>query len=247
MISDAHGYYLFANKSEILYSLLCGISVVVSNLKPQTDWHVQYFLEESTDCEIQPGCTVGLQYRRDCQAVRLGPGARIRTGSIIYADVVAGQGLQTGHNVLIREHTTLGDYVVVGTNSIIEGQVVIGDFVKIESNCYIPTGVRIGSRVFLGPNVTLTNDRYPLKLRDQYRAEGPILEDGVTLGGGVVVCPGVRIGEDSFVAAGAVVTKDVAPLSMVKGVPARAEPLDPKLHERNLALSWRKHLETGDG
>lgn len=200
------------------------------------------FMAAAEDCQVQPGSIVGLQYRAGCQPVQLGSGARIRAGTIIYADVQVGDDFQTGHHVMIREKTVIGDHVVVGTNTVIDGQVTIGDFVKIESNCYIPTHVRIGSRVFLGPNVTLTNDRYPLKLRDQYVPEGPILEDGVTLGGGVVVLPGVRIGHDSFVAAGAVVTKDVPPCSLVVGVPGKVSPLPEKLQERNLALSWRKYL-----
>jgi acetyltransferase-like isoleucine patch superfamily enzyme len=200
------------------------------------------FWEGGRDCQIQSGCIVGLKYRDDCQAVKLGRGARIRAGTIIYADVQADDDFQTGHHVMIREKTIIGKHVVIGTNTVIDGHVTIGDFVKIESNCYIPTQVKVGSRVFLGPNVTLTNDRYPLKLRNEYIPEGPIIEDGVTLGAGVVVCPGVRIGHDSFVAAGAVVTKDVPPLSMVKGVPGRVSPLPEKLRERNLALSWRKYL-----
>jgi len=91
--------------------------------------------------------------------------------------------------------------------------------------------------------VTLTNDRYPLKMRDRYAPEGPVIEDGVTLGAGVVVCPGVRIGHDSFVAAGAVVTKDVPPQSLVMGVPGRCRPLPEHLRERNMALSWRHFLK----
>jgi acetyltransferase-like isoleucine patch superfamily enzyme len=201
------------------------------------------FIEGGEGCIIQPGCMVGWQYREGCQPVRLGRGGVIRAGAIIYADVQAGDNLQTGHHVLIRERTRMGHQVVIGTNTVIDGDVFIGDFVKIESNCYIPTHVTIGSRVFLGPNVTLTNDRYPLKLRDSYVPEGPILEDGVTLGGGVVVCPGVRIGHDAFVAAGAVVTRDVPPHSMVMGVPGRISPLPDKLRERNMALSWRKFLQ----
>lgn len=200
------------------------------------------FWEGGKDCQIQSGCIVGLKYRDDCQPVKLGDGARIRVGTIIYADVQVGDDFQTGHHVMIREKTIIGNHVVIGTNTVVDGNAAIGDFVKIESNCYIPTHVKIGSRVFFGPNVTLTNDRYPLKLRDQYVPEGPIIEDGVTLGAGVVVCPGVRIGHDSFVAAGAVVTKDVPPLSMVMGVPGRVTPLPKKLQERNLALSWRKYL-----
>jgi acetyltransferase-like isoleucine patch superfamily enzyme len=200
------------------------------------------FMEACDDCQIQAGAIVGLNYAPGVDPVRLGKGARIRAGTILYADVIAGDDFQTGHNVLVREHTTIGDHVVIGTNTVIDGAVSIGNFVKIESNCYIPTHTTIGSRVFFGPGVTLTNDRYPLKLRNEYVPQGPVIEDGVTLGGGVVVLPGVRIGHDSFVAAGAVVTRDVPPLSLVRGVPGRVAPLPEKLRGRNLALSWRKYI-----
>ncbi len=203
---------------------------------------IDHFAEMGENCIVSPGCIVGLKYRDDCGPACLGRGAYIRAGSIIYGDVTAGEDLQTGHNVTIREKTTIGSHVVIGTNTVIDGAVSIGDFVKIESNCYIPTHTTIGSRVFFGPGVTLTNDRYPLKLRDEYVPEGPVIEDGVTLGAGVVVLPGVRLGHDSLVAAGAVVTRDVRPFSLVVGVPGKAVPLPEKLRERNLALSWRKYL-----
>lgn len=203
---------------------------------------VESSMQACEDCQIQDGAIVGLVYATGTKPVRLGRGARIRAGAIIYADVIAGEDFQTGHHVLVREHTTIGDHVVIGTNTVIDGTVSIGNFVKIESNCYIPTHTTIGSRVFFGPGVTLTNDRYPLKIRDEYVPQGPVIEDGVTLGGGVVVLPGVRIGHDSFIAAGAVVTKDVPPLSLVRGVPGRVAPLPEKLRSRNLALSWRKYL-----
>ncbi|MBF0633646.1 MAG: N-acetyltransferase [Nitrospinae bacterium] len=193
--------------------------------------------------QTQPGCVVGLKYREGCGPARIGKNARLRAGSIIYADVVAGDFFQTGHHAMIRENTTIGNHVVIGTNTVIDGNVTIADFVKIESNCYICTHVTIGSRVFFGPNVTLLNDKYPLKMRDDYNPVGPIIEDDVTLGGGVVVLPGVRVGEGSFVAAGAVVTKDVPPRSFVKGVPGKVSPLPAKLQERNMALSWRKYLK----
>ncbi len=200
------------------------------------------FFESGEDCLIQPGCLVGMRYRSGCGATRLGKNVCIRSGTIIYADVVAGDDFQTGHHVVIREKTVFGNHIVVGTHTVIDGHVTIGDFVKIETNCYIPTHVRIGSRVFIGPGVVLTNDRYPQKMRDAYKPEGPIIEDGVTLGGGSVVVPGVTIGRGSFVAAGAVVTKDVPRMSFVKGVPGEIFPLPEKLREFNMAKNWRKYL-----
>jgi acetyltransferase-like isoleucine patch superfamily enzyme len=200
------------------------------------------FVEAKGSYSFDPQSIVGVDYRAGCQPVKLGCDARIRSGTVIYADVAVGDDFQTGHNVLIREHTICGNHVSIGTNCIIDGHVVIGNFVKLIANCYIPTHVTIGNRVFLGPNVTLTNDRYPLKMRDQYRAEGPVIEDYVTLAAGVIVCPGVRVGHHSFVAAGAVVTKDVPPYTLAIGVPARIKPLTDQLIEPNIALSWRRFL-----
>ena len=182
---------------------------------------MEYFAELSENCIIQENVILGLKYKEDCQKVKIGNNAIIRSGTIIYADVVAGDHFQTGHNVVIREKTTFGSFIVVGTNTVIDGHVTVGNFVKIESNCYIPTHVIIGSYVFIGPGVVLTNDKYPQKMRDKYKPEGPIIEDGVTLGAGVIVLPGIKIGKGSFVAAGSVVTKDVPEGTVVCGNPAK--------------------------
>jgi acetyltransferase-like isoleucine patch superfamily enzyme len=195
------------------------------------------------NCVFQRGAVVGFRYRDDCSPFQVGDDVHVRSGTIIYADSGAGDDFQTGHNVMIREKTFFGDHIVVGTNTVIDGNVQVGDFVKIESNCYIPTHVNIGSRVFIGPGVVLTNDMYPQKMRDEYIPMGPTIEDGVSLGGGVVVVPGVTIGKGSFVAAGAVVTKDIPAMSFVKGVPGEVGQLPAKLEEMNMAKNWRKYLD----
>jgi len=195
------------------------------------------------DSRIDDGCRLGYGVAPGKKAFAAGASACIRAGTIVYADVVVGDHFQTGHNVMIREKTRIGDHVVVGTGTVIDGNVEIGDFVKIESQCYIPTHVKIGSRVFIGPGTTLTNDPNPLKHREQYRPLGPVIEDGATVGGGVTICPGVRIGEDAFVAAGSVVTKDVPPRTLAVGVPARHKPLPENLQGRNMALSWRAYIK----
>lgn len=190
---------------------------------------------------VDAGAVIGYGVIGDDGRPRFGSNCKIRAGTIVYHHVRTGDYFQTGHNALIREQTVIGDHVVLGTNSVVDGNVEIGSFVKIESNCYIPTHVTIGTRVFFGPGVVMTNDRYPLRLRDEYKPEGPSIEDDVTIGGGVVVMPGVRIGAGSFVAGGAIVTKDVPPGSLVIGT-GEVRELPEKLKERNMALSWRKFI-----
>ena len=201
------------------------------------------FVEAGQNCVIQEGSIVGYRYSESSSPFRVGNNCCVRCGTIIYGDTEAGNDFQTGHNVLIREKTKFGNHIVVGSNSVIDGHVTIGNFVKIESNCYIPTHVSIGSYVFIGPGVVLTNDKYPQKMRDAYEPKGPTIEDGVTLGGGVVVVPDVVIGEGSFIAAGCVVTKDIPPMSFVKGVPGGLHPLPVYLEELNIAKNWRKYLD----
>jgi acetyltransferase-like isoleucine patch superfamily enzyme len=187
---------------------------------------------------IEPGAQVGVEYRPGCGGTEIGDDGVVRSLAIIYGDVKIGSFFQTGHHVLIREHTTIGDHVTVGTGTTIDGNVQIGSYVKLESHVYIPTHAQIGSYVFIGPGAILTNDRYPLRRRDEYEPTGPILEDSVTIGAGAVVLPGVRVGKGSIVAAGAVVTRDVPEWSMVVGVPGRVEPLKADLRHENRAKSW---------
>ncbi len=199
---------------------------------------MEYFADLGKNCIVQENVILGLKYKEDCKKVKIGDNAIIRAFSVIYADVVIGDDFKTGHGIVIRENTKIGSKIVVGTGTVIDGNVEIGDRVKIESHVYIPTHTKIGSDVFIGPNVVMTNDKYPQRLRDQYEPKGPIIEDSVSIGANSTILPGVRIGKGAFIAAGSVVTKDVPPWSLVKGVPGRVYPLPGKLKERNKAKSW---------
>ena len=196
------------------------------------------FAELGQNCKIQENVILGLRYKDDCRKLRIGNNAVIRAFSTIYADVVIGDDLKTGHGVVIRENTRIGSKIVIGSGTVIDGDVEIGDRVKMESQVYIPTHTKIGSDVFIGPSVVLTNDKYPQRMRDQYKPIGPIIEDSVSIGANSTILPGVRIGEGSFVGAGSVVTKDVPPWSLVKGVPGKVYQLPKKLRERNRAKKW---------
>lgn len=173
-----------------------------------------------TDEEIvvDEGAIVGVEYADGSDPPKIGPGSTIRSGTIVYDDVVAGAGLRTGHHALIREKTTIGSGVLVGTHVVIDGRTTVGDAVSMQTGVYVPSETTIGDRVFLGPNATLLNDPYPV--RTDCELVGPTLCDDVSVGATATILPGVTIGKRAFVAAGAVVTRDVPADVLAVGAPA---------------------------
>ncbi len=194
--------------------------------------------ESGENCVFQENAIIGFKYREKCGKAIFGKNVVVRSFTIIYGDVIVGDDFKTGHHVIIREETRIGSRIVIGSGTVIDGNVTIGDEVKIESQVYIPTHTIIGNKVFIGPGATLTNDRYPQRMRDEYVPEGPVIKDGVTIGANAVILPGKVIGEGSFLAAGTVVTKDVPPWSMVKGNPGEILPMPEKLKQWNKAKKW---------
>ncbi len=189
-------------------------------------------------CMISDGVSLGVPSREyigksesELPKTKIGNGAVIRSGSIIYCDVVIGKNFQSGHNVLVREKTVVGDDVLLGTGSIIEGQSKIGNKVNIQSLVYIPMNSTVEDRVFIGPNAVLANDKYPLRIKK--KLEGPILKKGCSVGANSTILPGVKIGEGAFVAAGSVVTKDVPAWKLAIGAPARIKDLPESLRVMN--------------
>jgi UDP-2-acetamido-3-amino-2,3-dideoxy-glucuronate N-acetyltransferase len=117
----------------------------------------------------------------------------------------------------------------VGTFVEIQRGVKIGPNCKISSHTFICEGVTIEGRVFVGHNVTFINDRYPHATRDSGKLQGKedwvviptLVEEGASIGSSATILCGVTIGRGSIVGAGSVVTKNVAPGSVVAGNPAK--------------------------
>jgi len=100
-----------------------------------------------------------------------------------------------------------------------------GDNVFINSGCRFQDqgGIYIGDRVLIGHNVvlaTLNHHANPTK-RGNLIPSPIYIGNDVWIGANATICPGVKIGEGAIIAAGAVVTKDVAPNTIVGGVPAK--------------------------
>lgn len=121
--------------------------------------------------------------------------------------------------------TTVGSECVIGSGVWIGRGCQIGARTRIQTGAFIPNDTVIGEGVFIGPNVTMTDDKYP-SAGTPYTPNPPMLSDGCSIGAGAVLLPGVRIGRCAMVGAGAVVSQDVPPFVTVVGVPARILPHD---------------------
>lgn len=84
--------------------------------------------------------------------------------------------------------------------------------------------IRIGDNCLIGPNVGIYTTGHNLSPEGRYKtgyAEPITIGDDVWIGGNSCVMPGVSIGNGAVIAAGSVITSDVAPMTMVGGVPAK--------------------------
>jgi acetyltransferase-like isoleucine patch superfamily enzyme len=81
--------------------------------------------------------------------------------------------------------------------------------------------VTIESQVFVGPNVSFTNDKLPRAFNSDWKITRTLIKQGASLGANCTIICGNIIGEYAMVAAGSVVTKDVPPYTLVAGNPAR--------------------------
>ncbi len=152
--------------------------------------------------------------------LRLGPDARIRSGSVLYLGSRIGARLQTGHNVVIREDCALGDDVCVWSNTVVDYGCRIGDRVKIHSNCYVAQYTQIEPDAFLAPGVTIANDLYPGQPQSAQVMSGPSIGAGAQIGVNATILPYVRIGAGSLIGAGATVARDIPDDAVAYGNPA---------------------------
>ena len=140
-----------------------------------------------------------------CESEAIGEGTRIWAFTHIL------QGAKIGKECNICDHV------------FIENDVILGDRVTIKSGVQVWDSIRISDDVFIGPNVTFTNDKKPRSRH--YKSEYPIttIECGASIGANSTILPGLTIGEGSMIGAGSVVTKSVPAFAIVFGNPARIQ------------------------
>jgi acetyltransferase-like isoleucine patch superfamily enzyme len=158
--------------------------------------------------------------RADVDPLVLGPGARLRSGTVLYDGTTIGRGLQTGHGVVVREACLIGDDVSIWSNSVVDYGCRVGDRVKIHCNCYVAQFTELENDVFLAPGVTIANDLYPGDQRSAQLMAGPWIGAGAQIGVNVTILPFVRIGAGAMIGAGSVVTRDIPAAVVAFGNPA---------------------------
>lgn len=142
--------------------------------------------------------------------------------------------VKLGKDVVIYDFVNLygceiGDNTRVGPFVEIQKNARIGANCKISTHTFICEGVTIEDNVFIGHNVTFINDLYPratneageLQNKADWDLQPTLVRRGASIGSSATILCNVTIGENAIVGAGSVVTKDVAPNTIVAGNPAR--------------------------
>lgn len=116
----------------------------------------------------------------------------------------------------------------LGSGCSLHRSLVMGPYGYIGPGAMIPAGVVMGKYVMIGPELLITGDDHRFDAVGEaiiFSGRPPqrecIIEDDVWIGARAIILKGTRIGRGAVIAAGAVVVKDVAPYTIVGGVPAR--------------------------
>lgn len=194
-------------------------------------------------CEI--GLPAGGLPGADPGVLRIGAGAVIRSGTVIYTNSVLGERFECGHKATIRENTVAGINLRVGTLTDIQGDCSFGDYVRLHGNVQVGKGSRVSDFVWIFPYVVLTNDPHP----PSDHCIGVQLEEYAVVGAHSVLLPGVRIGREAVIGAASVVGADVPAGMLASGQPARAvckaSIVRDKLNPGQRAYPWQNHFSRG--
>jgi UDP-2-acetamido-3-amino-2,3-dideoxy-glucuronate N-acetyltransferase len=151
-------------------------------------------------------------------------------GFMIAASVSLGRDVRIPQPDLVNLYgCSIGDGTKIGAFVEIQKGAVIGRNCKVSSHTFVCEGVTLEDGVFIGHGVMFTNDLYPravtadggLQTEADWQVVPTLVKNGASIGSNATIKAGITIGEGALIGAGAVVTRDVAPHTIVAGVPAR--------------------------
>ena len=184
-----------------------------------------------SDATVQPGSVV--HHAVAAESVVAGNPARperprhwmlpevfIHPEAIVESDKIGAASRIWAH-VHILPGAVIGKDANICDQVFIENDVVLGDRVTVKCGVQLWDGIRIEDDVFIGPNVTFTNDQFPRSKQQPEKFLTTLVRKGASVGANATILPGLTIGPHAMVGAGAVVTRDVPRNAIVTGNPAR--------------------------
>lgn len=132
-----------------------------------------------------------------------------------------GEGTSIWQFVVVLPGAKIGLDCNICSHVFIENEVVVGNHCTVKCGVQLWDGVTLEDDVFVGPNVTFTNDRFPRSKVWPDEFPKTLVKKGASIGANATILPGIVIGEKAVVGAGAVVVKDVPAGAVVAGNPAR--------------------------
>ena len=159
------------------------------------------------------------------ETVRIGADCVIGANCVFYTHLTLGNNVLICDLTSIREGSRMGNDTVIGRASTVMHDVVIEARSRITDLVHLTGKMHIESDVFIGPGVATANDNDVYLRRFgllPFESNGPRIRRFAVIGTGATLAAGVDIGKGAVVAPGGYVTKDVAPWTIVAGVPARA-------------------------
>jgi dTDP-4-amino-4,6-dideoxygalactose transaminase/acetyltransferase-like isoleucine patch superfamily enzyme len=156
------------------------------------------------------------------EGAAVGANTRVWMGAHVMKGAVVGKDCNIGEHVFVEGGAKVGDRVTIKN-----GVQVRAFFFLLPCQCSVSglavqiwDGVMLEDDVFVGPNATFCNDKFP-RSKQHVVSSLTIVERGASLGANCTILPGIRIGAEAMIGAGSVVTHNVSPKTVVAGNPAR--------------------------
>ena len=151
----------------------------------------------------------------------INPTVFIHHRAIVEEGAVLGAGTRVWAFAHILPGACIGKECNICDNTFIENDVSLGDRVTIKCGVYLWDGIRLADDVFVGPNATFTNDKFPRSKQYPDEFAQTFVDEGASIGANATILPGITIGQKAMVGAGAVVTRSVPANAIVVGNPAK--------------------------
>ncbi len=128
-----------------------------------------------------------------------------------------GEGTNIWQFVVVLPGAVIGKGCNICAQCFIENDVIVGDNVTVKCGVQLWDGVVLENNVFVGPNATFCNDKFPRSKNKEFSVLKTVVKEGASIGANATILPGVTIGRNAMIGAGAIVTKDVPDGTVVKG------------------------------